>query len=835
MDRTILAHTFSQFQNNPSHGLIRPLAEVVGNKLIELNEDNFCPSMLVFITTHYDILERKYPYPTIFEITVSESTEFSDGRKSKYIAREVDAKKIVPKAYFEMIMAELPDANSRLLINLSNTPGTPYIFVRSSDALYGPLAWEKKGDDQIFLKIISTPLPKFFDMNSQIYKMSTNSASKHYVISHHGDRDRYLISGLSLIDDNGSLYDYASDNEIVNFCAKQTTQVTGLKNVPEKLKELSAALQTSQIPLVQERLIKLNTISDFCLGYQEEMAKGLSEYLKSENGIKTIVKYLEKYEPIEYKNFKDKHQDTLDIELSEKKEKIEEAEGRIKELNESKANLSDEVQKLIKQREIEVQKPIKSDVKKFDEQEVASAEIAAYLHNGNKNLLEDNKKLEQEIASKKHLVDGLVNIEEINGRVLFLEQLKKREESAHKVLEETTKQLQIELQAGDDALRKRLTELKPFIEAVNGSFISEEEERRKIHVDVNSSSNDVGQREVIKAIQKIFVSNGRELDDWQVLNLLICTQQSFITFLAGLPGVGKTSLARLLAEIQQLKPRMQEVSVARGWTSQKELIGFFNPLSSRFQASHTGLYGFLKALGAEDNSQTAAMAYALLDEANLSPIEHYWSVFMAMTDGEGEKELILGREQLRIPDNLRFIATINYDGTTEPLSERVVDRAPIIVLESKDLPRPISVDKLDFILPISAVKMNELFGNDENLPDFGYAEQSAYDRIKVILTGTGSVPGRPISISPRKEKAIRQFCGKARGIMNEDSDYFAFDIAVLQHILPLIRGNGVHFGQRLEKLKEELEDSSLHYSAKYLNQIISYGKDDLHTYDFFCW
>lgn len=71
----------------------------------------------------------------------------------------------------------------------------------------------------------------------------------------------------------------------------------------------------------------------------------------------------------------------------------------------------------------------------------------------------------------------------------------------------------------------------------------------------------------------------------QVANLLISTQQSFITFLAGMPGVGKTSLARLLADIQEISPkRLTEVAVGRGWTAQKDLIGFYNPLTSRFPA-----------------------------------------------------------------------------------------------------------------------------------------------------------------------------------------------------------------------------------------------------------
>jgi len=56
------------------------------------------------------------------------------------------------------------------------------------------------------------------------------------------------------------------------------------------------------------------------------------------------------------------------------------------------------------------------------------------------------------------------------------------------------------------------------------------------------------------------------------------------------------------------------------------------------------------------------MAYVLLDEANLSPIEHYWSTFMGMTDGR-RNDLHLGDTVVRIPDHLRFVATINYDRT----------------------------------------------------------------------------------------------------------------------------------------------------------------------------
>ena len=175
-------------------------------------------------------------------------------------------------------------------------------------------------------------------MCGQIYTVSLNSANKHIVIAHRGDGDRYLISGLSIIKD-ASLYDFASDSEIVSYCAKQTSHVTGLKNVTDKLKELAVALQTSQISLVQQRLEKLIKITNFASQYQDEMVKGISAYLQSDNGKITIENYLEKYESSILAKFEEKHQVALDAKLDDKNKKIKDADERIKEFDDRKAEL----------------------------------------------------------------------------------------------------------------------------------------------------------------------------------------------------------------------------------------------------------------------------------------------------------------------------------------------------------------------------------------------------------------------------------------------------------------------------------------------------------------
>jgi hypothetical protein len=329
------------------------------------------------------------------------------------------------------------------------------------------------------------------------------------------------------------------------------------------------------------------------------------------------------------------------------------------------------------------------------------------------------------------------------------------------------------------------------------------------------------------------------MSDAQIANVLVSTQQSMLTFFAGLPGIGKTTLARLLAVVQDVSPRLKEVPVARGWTSQKELIGFHNPLANRFQPSGTGLYPFLKALDAEENVTAQAMSYVLLDEANLSPIEHYWSAFMGMTDVHGNRLLQVGQDTIRIPEHLRFIGTINYDGTTEPLSPRILNRAPIIMIDSEGIDNePVDNDDVPQrqSLPLSFDEMQALFGNERrNGPDLSRHEKPVFEKLRAALTETNPQLGRPLAISPRKEIAVRNYCDKARALMLDVGELAALDLAVLQHILPSVRGNGTAFALRLENLRDALSSAGLRKSPAFIQQMIESGNQEMHSYDFFCW
>ena len=214
---------------------------------------------------------------------------------------------------------------------------------------------------------------------------------------------------------------------------------------------------------------------------------------------------------------------------------------------------------------------------------------------------------------------------------------------------------------------------------------------------------------------------------------------------------------------------------------------------------------------------------------------------MGLTDPKESKKLTLGDNQIQIPENLRFIATVNYDSTTEYLSPRLIDRSPIIVLEPNSITAGLDKDideEYALEMPIPYEIMEKCFGRTKNTPEFVENEHRIYERIRKVLEERNSELGKPIIISSRKEIAIRQYCNKARPLMREssiDDKLSALDYAVLQMILPLLRGHGRNFSKRLSLLREVLSEEELDRSVNYLDTVISNGNADLNTYDFFCW
>ncbi len=196
----------------------------------------------------------------------------------------------------------------------------------------------------------------------------------------------------------------------------------------------------------------------------------------------------------------------------------------------------------------------------------------------------------------------------------------------------------------------------------------------------------------LRDIESFIKNSGMVLHDRTLRRYHLSLKTRKFVILAGVSGTGKTWLAELYA--QATNSQYHIAQVAPNWTSNEDLLGYHNPLSNTF--CPTGFTTFLqKACNAQEAADEAGVAaqpyHLILDEMNLARVEHYFARFLsAMELGQrgAIPQLELGPETtLFLPQNLRFIGTVNVDETTHSFADKVFDRAQLIELplESEQL------------------------------------------------------------------------------------------------------------------------------------------------------
>ncbi len=332
-----------------------------------------------------------------------------------------------------------------------------------------------------------------------------------------------------------------------------------------------------------------------------------------------------------------------------------------------------------------------------------------------------------------------------------------------------------------------------------------------------------------------------------IVNIAICMTQGFLTVFSGEPGSGKTSICNIFGEALGLNKtvspgeggRYVPVSIERGWTSKRDFVGYYNPLSKTFDKSNKRVYEALKQLDEEKKKGQADLPYIiLLDEANLSPMEYYWSDFMNICDDLGPGSTVnLGENYIfGIPETLHFVATINNDHTTETLSPRLIDRAWIITLPqlsrreysalSAEVPFP-SED----VETLSWKTLKTAFIPSSGEISFSPEIQKCYDLI------IDKLREKKISVSPRIDRAIKRYWTIASRLFEEETQtspsIIALDYAVQQRILPKINGSGEDFEAWLSSLASICSNNGLSYSSQMINDMIAKGRDNMKYYHFF--
>lgn len=168
--------------------------------------------------------------------------------------------------------------------------------------------------------------------------------------------------------------------------------------------------------------------------------------------------------------------------------------------------------------------------------------------------------------------------------------------------------------------------------------------------------------------------------------------------LSGLSGTGKTQLALKYARaIHGLTsntasdPLLFECPVRPEWTDPTGLTGYYDVLTNRYVVP-TFLEAVLVATAHRESP-----VFVILDEMNLARVEYYLSDILSSIETGGPLQLHSNgvplegttgasvRAEIPLPSNLFIIGTINVDETTNPVSDKVLDRASVIDMSTVDI------------------------------------------------------------------------------------------------------------------------------------------------------
>lgn len=222
---------------------------------------------------------------------------------------------------------------------------------------------------------------------------------------------------------------------------------------------------------------------------------------------------------------------------------------------------------------------------------------------------------------------------------------------------------------------------------------------------------------LLSTLQSLFYHNNEKslLYPTEKIELFLrAIQSNVLLILNGPSGTGKSSLVHAFAGALK-GARASMVPVQSSWTDKQDLLGYFSPSERRYVETP-----FLRAL--LEAQKTEGLYLICLDEMNLSHVEYYFAEFLSLREQarpvvslypkhyfkeasdfclaykektettydediryRDASALIAYPFELVIPDNVRFIGTLNMDHTVKPLSPKVIDRSLILELDHTTL------------------------------------------------------------------------------------------------------------------------------------------------------
>lgn len=821
-------------QLNESQGFITPILSITENGDYREIDSNDYP-LDIFISRGYGSIDKQYEENELFILKSHGKNEEKTREEGspRYWAEENMVAPLSSSTLLPVLETTLPNKETGILSQGIEPPNGAF-FILDGEDLYGPL--KSSYTDQYVIEPNVNPSLSFGkgnlgkwkinNINSCLIECRINNETRSYIKSF-----KELSKYRNKNDEDSNSIDYLSDDQLIKFANHVYFGKKGLsRKEAEKLQQIITNYEKENKTLKDERLNRLKRLLDKYLTNGSNGYSIVKEYLEeSSAGQKFLKQYVKENESRLLQGIINEFQRNADEEKQEIKKEIDSQRAQLKRYEEEIIKIQDKVneERRSAKRELEriAQESEEQRQKKLEENQ---AELSIKIAEMEKQLETQGDELNR-VCDKLEIANDLTELKkECEYYERDYEKQKIKIDTLIATYNDTITQ-------NDTELYKRIGEMEAFNKLINSDSKNSKKAKPKDFPEKSISNiQPDSAADLINYLCSSFNEGGRSFTFDEMTNLMACVQQSFLTVLAGNPGTGKTSTVTRLSSAMnlgnsQLGDNFLNIPIGRGWASSRDILGFYNSLKDTYQESRSGLYSFLSH---HQNNQCNAHKIVLLDEANLSSIEHYWSDFLIYCDYENlSRPIDTGHpdeEQrfLIIDDKTRFIATMNFDATTEKLSPRLIDRAPVIMLDNASLSHENEASSLELEGMLDANKIKKFFTPEDNTL-LRSESILLHDTIN-ILNNVSRSKGPTTIISQRKINAIVNYVSACRELIGSDT---AMDFAISQFILPHIEGYGSSFRSRLEELHEKFSKHSR--TDKHLERILSSGDYLAESYSFF--
>ena len=834
---------------NPDMGFLKIVFVVSEGDEVERPDPSEFPTFGIWVSKGYQEVEERFKDGELFRLTqwnLQDEDRFSSTPtgplpKHRHWALGSSAKTIDNSEFLPIFRCPPPNKNTGLMEDTVAPHNKPF-FVIHEGYLFGPFTiaayQENRG-----LKVAPYQQSLFSLKNQYVFKAELSALEDDgSIVRTSGEEglsaSEYLISFKRL---NGlregclAQEDFISDEQLISFFSKAKIGKKGgilSRKEAEKLKVgIGDLIKKNQVQSNADRTKRLTGMLDRYLSESDVGEEIINEFLSGSDGRLFLKKHVDENPALldrflgEAKKKAAEEKEQLDAEKVELEDKIktlrDQASAQKNRVEEEKRKASEEIESVRHDSKEQIEK-IRAQSKEELEEERKNrfGQLEVELSNAQSKLAS----VKDELQEKYSEIDDVSSYREIKQKIEYL----KHQEFETRKAVETQQQL-----LNSTSLGEKATEVKTIIDILRGRSIDGADEEKYSFVSPSLATTvPVSGEEYVQTLVDLLEDDSHTISFAELSNLLICLQQSFLTVLSGPPGSGKTSSILKIAEHSGLRDGTEDcflnIPVSRGWVSSRDFIGFNNSLKGIYQPAKTGLYQFLRQ--GECSEADDYLRLILLDEANLSSIEHYWSEFLALCDKEGRARPIdtgvAGEKRyLSVPEGIRFVATINNDSTTEALSPRLCDRVPVVSMAAPHLSnvRQVASGTLDGVVTYSQL---EQWFNGEEFEEAPSLINDFIERMERLDREFGGA----IRVSPRKKNAISKYYATASGYLGHLG---AVDFALSQYLLPLLVGHGKPFGRRLESLLELSVRNDLKRTESIIDSILKSGEMYVDSYSFF--